>query len=49
MSKHASAEAKLHISPNLRIPKIPKQKLTNRSVNEPPGPPKGTNSNNQYR
>jgi hypothetical protein len=46
MSKHASAEAKLHISPNLRIRK--RMPVTHVS-NEPPGPPKGTNSNNQYR
>jgi hypothetical protein len=49
MSKHASAEDKLHISPHLRPSKIPKQKLNSKAVVQPPGPPKGTNANNQFR
>lgn len=49
MGKHASAEDKLHISLNLRSSKIPKQKRVNRDPPEPPGPPKGTNANNQFR
>ncbi len=49
MSKHGSAEDKLHISPNLRLAKkMPKQKLKHQG-DEPTGPPKGTNANNQYR
>jgi hypothetical protein len=49
MSKHSSPEDKLHISPNLRVTKpLPKQKLSHQSK-EPPGPPTGTNSKNQFR
>lgn len=49
MSKHSSAEDKLHISPALRAAKrLPKQKLNHQS-NEPAGPPTGTNSKNQFR
>lgn len=49
MSKHSSAEDKLHISPNLRgVKQIPKQKLTHQP-NDPAGPPTGTNSKNQFR
>lgn len=49
MSKHASAEDKLHISPNLRAAKrLPKQKFVHQP-NAPAGPPTGTNSKNQFR
>lgn len=49
MSKHSSAEDKLHISPNLRPSKrLTKQKLIHQS-NDPTGPPIGTNSKNQFR
>lgn len=49
MSKHSSAEDKLHISPNVRpAKKVPKQKLSHQP-NEPAGPGVGTNSKNQFR
>lgn len=49
MSKHGSAEDKLHISPSLRrVKKLPKQQLEHQAAPEPV-PPKGTNANNQFR
>jgi len=51
MSKHSSAEDKLHISKQLR-PNLSKASKRPGQFNEgtPIGlPPKGTNSNNQFR
>jgi hypothetical protein len=49
MSKHASAEDKLHISQSLRAKKFPAQKIHYRGSASPTGPPVGTNSKNQFR
>jgi hypothetical protein len=50
MSKHKSAEQKLHISAQLRSGNKSMQKKAAQNVDTVhPGPPKGTNSNNQFR
>lgn len=50
MSKHATAEQKLHVGKQVRrVPKRPPKKI-DPSINATPTmPPKGTNANNQYR
>jgi hypothetical protein len=45
MSKHVSADQKLHTTP---APKAKRQPAAG-SPNNPMAPPKGTNANNQYR
>jgi hypothetical protein len=52
MSKHSSAEDKLHVSKEVRLkntrPPSSQQNLVDKAA--PIGlPPKGTNANNQYR
>jgi hypothetical protein len=49
MSKHSSAEDKLHISPSARSQKLPPQKIADRNIVSTPGPQTGTNSKNQFR
>jgi hypothetical protein len=49
MSKHSSAEDKLHINPSVRPKKLPAQRLHNRGSVGISGPPVGTNSRNQFR
>lgn len=50
MSKHKSAEQKLRISRQLKRSDVSMRKWTAPSDNSAhPGPPKGTNANNQFR
>jgi len=49
MSKHSSAEDKLHVAPSLKTKNLPKHKQDNRDRPAPITPPVGTNSKNQFR
>jgi hypothetical protein len=50
MSKHSSAEDKLHLSKQLRGRSTPtKDRLLRGDNAAPQVPPKGTNANNQFR
>jgi hypothetical protein len=51
MSKHATAEDKLHVSQQVRPKQQKSARLTasQKNQNTPQMPPKGTNANNQYR
>jgi hypothetical protein len=49
MSKHSSAEDKLHIRPGGRRQKLPPNKANDRNIIRLSGPPAGTNSKNQFR
>lgn len=48
MSKHVSADRKLHSTETKLIKQLPKSRLRHQP-NEPAGPPTGTNSKNQFR
>ena len=48
MSKHVSADQKLHSIDTKLIKRLPKSRLRHQS-HEPSGPPAGTNSKNQFR
>jgi hypothetical protein len=48
MSKHTSADDKLHTNPARRA-KLPVQKTSTRSTFKVPRPPTGTNARNQFR
>lgn len=49
MSKHGSAEDKLHVSPEVRTSRKTRRRQVAHQDNSPAAPPKGTNANNQYR
>jgi hypothetical protein len=50
MSKHKTAEEKLHVSKNLRPTRQNLKTIKpDKSVVNPPAPPVGTNSKNQFR
>ncbi|HET9850460.1 MAG TPA: hypothetical protein VFP35_02435 [Candidatus Saccharimonadales bacterium] len=49
MSKHTSADNKLHIQRSARNPGAQPTKPADPSKTAPQVPPKGTNANNQYR
>lgn len=48
MSKHSSADDKLHVSPEVRANKSRLHMRPPASKAAPQAPPKGTNANNQY-
>lgn len=49
MSKHMPAEQKLHVATELKPSKRMTKPELKHQTSEPPGPPTGTNSKNQFR
>lgn len=49
VSKHISAEQKLQVSTRLKPSKRVSEPKLKHQTSEPPGPPIGTNSKNQFR